>query len=98
MKCSVASDSRRKGREITPEALRIVEAVDRAETALHRIIPEEIWLEVFFYAKRKLSYLGKPESYFPILFENELRDFYTRRAINLRGEINRVQYLYEMPV
>lgn len=37
---------------------------------------------------RKMELNRKDDDYFPILFENELRDLYTRKIINLLGGMN----------
>lgn len=69
---------------------KLVEALEAAETKLGIKIPDAIWIEVLGYSVRKLEYIKKPDSYLPILFENELTDYYSRMAINLRGAMNYV--------
>ena len=64
-----------------------------AEETLGFLIPEDIAREVLEYAKRKRFVAGKPESYLPLLYENELTDYFMRLEINLRGEINYVRNL-----
>ncbi|MBR2890415.1 MAG: hypothetical protein IKC09_09095 [Oscillospiraceae bacterium] len=68
----------------------IVAAIESAEKTLGFTIPEEVWVEVLGYSVQKLEYIKKPQSYLPILFENELTDYYSRMAINLRGAMNYV--------
>lgn len=41
--------------------------------------------EIARYTVRKAELAGKDESYVPILFENELRDFVMRKCINVMG-------------
>lgn len=69
---------------------KLVEALEAAERKLGIKIPDAVWIEVLGYSVQKLSYIKKPESYLPILFENELTDHYSRMAINLRGAMNYV--------
>lgn len=45
--------------------------------------------DILKHTIRKCELNGKGEDYIPILFENELRDFLMRDAINLRGAMNR---------
>ena len=45
--------------------------------------------KVLAYTKRKCEINGKGDSYVPILFENELRDYVMRAEINRLGEMNR---------
>ncbi len=56
-----------------------------AEKALGFHIPDNIAEEVLDYAKRKCEQNRKPDSYLPLLYENELTDYFMRLAINLRG-------------
>lgn len=45
------------------------------------ISKEEVrWIEE--YTKRKCEVNGRGESYFPVLFENEVRDYLVRRCVN----------------
>lgn len=69
---------------------KLLEALEAAETKLGIKIPDAIWIEVLGYSVRKLEYIKKPDSYLPILFENELTDYFSRAAINLRGAMNYV--------
>ena len=48
------------------------------------------------YAKRKCELNHKPDEYLPLLYENELTDYFMRLAINLRGEMNRVQRMSQV--
>lgn len=63
-------------------------AREAAEAELGFNIPDEVADKVLAYAKRKCSVIGKPESYLPLLFQNELADYFMRLAINLRGGRN----------
>ena len=47
-----------------------------AEVTLGFCIPDHIAEEVLAYAKRKCDLNRKPESYLPLLHENELTDYY----------------------
>lgn len=60
----------------------IIAAIESAERILRFKIPEEVWIEVLGFSVQKLKYIKKPNSYLPILFENELTDYYSRMAIN----------------
>lgn len=71
----------------------IVKAIEAAEAEMGRIIPEGVWVEVLGYSMRKLETIKKPMDYLPILFRNELTDYYARLEINLRGVGNHVQCL-----
>ena len=68
-------------------------AREEAEEMLGFSIPDEVADEVLAYAKRKCSVCGKPASYLPLLYENELTDYFMRLAINLRGGANDVRRL-----
>ena len=48
-------------------------------------LPNRVVYEVLRYSLSKLEYVRKDISYLPILFENELRDYVAREAINKRG-------------
>lgn len=65
-------------------------AREAAEAKLGFTIPDEVADKVLAYAKRKCSVNGKPESYLPLLFQNELADHFMRLAINMRGGQNYV--------
>lgn len=69
-----------------------------AEKALGFHIPDNIAEEVLDYAKRKCEQNRKPDSYLPLLYENELTDYYMRLAINLRGGMSNVYDLRAIPV
>ena len=73
---------------------KIVEAIYAAEEQLGRKIPEGVWLEVLGRSYRKLDYIKKPIEYLPILFQNELTDYYARLEINLKGAANYVQRMF----
>lgn len=64
-----------------------------AEETLGFSISDETADKILAYAKRKCSVSGKPESYLPLLYENELTDHFMRMAINMRGEMNYVRTL-----
>ena len=66
----------------------IRDAREAAEAELGFDIPDEVADEVLAYATRKCSVIGKPASYLPLLFQNELADYIIRMAINLRGGKN----------
>lgn len=70
---------------------KIVGAIEAAEEKLGIRIPEGVWLEVLVESYRKLAYIKKPDDYLPILFQNELTDYYARLEINLKGVGNCVQ-------
>ena len=74
----------------------ILKAKESAEKALGFSIDDETAEEVLAYAKRKCELNRKPESYLPLLYENELTDHYMRLAITLRGEMNRVQRMSQV--
>lgn len=76
----------------------IVKAIESAEQEMGRIIPEGIWVEVLGYSMQKLQSIKKPLEYLPILFRNELTDYYARLEINLKGVANYVQRMLENPV
>lgn len=69
-----------------------------AEKKLGFLIPEEIAEEVLEHSKRKCALNNKPDSYLPLLYENELTDYYMRLAINLRGGMFDVHDLRALPV
>lgn len=71
----------------------IAEARASAEKKLGIQIPDEVADEVLRYARRKCELNGKPDSYLPLLYENELTDYFMRLVINLKGEMNRVRRL-----
>ena len=69
----------------------ILKARVAAERTLGFAIDDETAHDVLAHAKRKCELNHKPDSYLPLLYENELTDYFMRLAINLRGEMNRVQ-------
>ena len=54
--------------------------------------------EVLKYTVRKCEVSGTGPDYIPVLFENELRDFLTRKIINARGAIADVFDMRPLPV
>lgn len=70
---------------------KIVGAIEAAEKKLGVRISEGVWLEVLVESYRKLACINKPDDYLPILFQNELTDYYARLEINLKGVANYVQ-------
>ncbi len=69
-----------------------------AERALGFSIDDDVADEVLAYAKRKCELNHKPNEYLPLLYENELTDYFMRLQINLRGELNHVRHMYAVPV
>lgn len=65
--------------ELTPELAEIVAEVQ--EKTEYIFCPVEI-ADILAYTHRKCEINGKGEDYIPILFENELRDYLMREAIN----------------
>ena len=76
----------------------ILKARVAAEDTLGFAIDDEIADEVLAHSKRKCELNHKPDSYLPLLYENELTDYFMRLAINLRGEMNRVRCVHEVAV
>lgn len=74
----------------------ILKARESAERTLGFAIDDETAEEVLAYAKRKCELNRKPDEYLPLLYENELTDYFMRLAINLRGEMNRVQRMSQV--
>lgn len=72
----------------------LIKAIEAAEQQLGTRIPEAVWLEVLEHSYRKLEYIKKPVEYLPILFQNELTDYYMRLEINLKGAVNYVQRMF----
>lgn len=60
-------------------------AIISAEKVLGFQIAPEIATEVLMYTVRKCKVSGKGADYLPILFENELLDYFIRAAINARA-------------
>lgn len=69
-----------------------------AERTLGFRIPDQIAEKVLAHTKRKCELNRKPDSYLPLLYENELTDYYMRLAINLRGGIFDVRDLRALPL
>ena len=69
-----------------------------AERTLGFSIPDAVADEVLAYAKRKCRMVKKPESYLPLLYENELTDYFARLEINLRGGMTLVQRMQKVPM
>lgn len=65
------------------------EAVVQTERKLNRDIPNDVSLAVLDHTVRKCERIGKGPEYLPLLFENELSDFYMRQQINAMGGMNR---------
>lgn len=76
----------------------ILKAREAAERTLGFAIDDETAEEVLAYAKRKCELNHKPDDYLPLLYENELTDYFMRLTINLRGEMNYVRRLHEVSV
>ena len=64
------------------------EAIISAEQTLGFHITGDVAAEVLMYSIRKCQVIGKDASYLPLLFENELLDFYMRAEINARSAMN----------
>lgn len=73
-------------------------AKESAERTLGFCIPDHIAEEVLAYAKRKCELNRKPDSYLPLLYENDLTDYFMRLAINLRGGTGYVHDLRTLPL
>lgn len=76
----------------------ILEARQSAERTLGFAIDDDVAEEVLAYAKRKCELNHKPDDYLPLLYENELTDYFMRLYINLRGELNHVRRMQAVPV
>jgi hypothetical protein len=76
----------------------IVGAIEAAEKKLGFRIPEGVWLDVLHCSYQKLTHIKKPVDYLPILFQNELTDYYARLEINLKGVVNHVQRMLAKPL
>ena len=74
----------------------ILKARESTERTLGFAIDDETAEEVLAYAKRKCELNHKEDVYLPLLYENELTDYFMRLAINLRGEMNRVQRMSQV--
>ena len=59
----------------------LIGAINRAEATLGFKILMDDATEVLQHTARKMKLIGKAPSYIGLLFENELTDFYLRRAI-----------------
>ncbi len=73
---------------IDPEKISAEELADIVYDVQSRIGYRFDLMEVFEIARhtvRKAELTGQDESYVPILFENELRDFVMRKCINVMG-------------
>ena len=64
------------------------EAIISAEKTLGIHITGDVAAEVLMYSIRKCQVIEKDASYLPLLFENELLDYYMRAAINVVSEMN----------
>lgn len=80
----------------------MAETVDTARAAAEKTlgfrIPDHVAEEVLAHTRRKCALNQKPNSYLPLLYENELIDYYMRLAINLRGGMFDVCDLRALPV
>jgi len=76
----------------------VIEARRSAERTLGFAIDDDVAEKVLAYAKRKCEVNRKPDDYLPLLYEDELRDYFMRLNINLRGEQNHVLCLRTVPV
>lgn len=65
---------------------KIQQAIKNAEKTLGFSIDKETADEVLQYSKRKCHIQGQDKSYLPILFENELTDYFFRLAITINSE------------
>lgn len=77
---------------------KILEARQSAERTLGFAIDDDVAEEVLAYAKRKCELNHKPDDYLPLLYENELTDYFMRLYINLRGDLNHVRRMQTVPV
>ena len=68
--------------------LDLAKAKTAAEEHLGFEIPEDVAGQVLAYSCRKCMVNGKGTDYLPVLYENELRDYYMRLSINLKGAMN----------
>lgn len=59
----------------------------------YKFDPDEVY-EIARYTLRKCQVNGMGDDYAPILFENELRDYLSRKAINMKGALKNV---FDMP-
>lgn len=76
----------------------ITDAREQAEKTLGFSVPESVAKQVLDYSARKCEANGKGAGYLPILYENELRDYYMRLEINMMGGLNDVRHLPPMAV
>lgn len=74
---------------------KLTEARKAAESSLGFKIPDVVATSILWYARRKCSFAGQPESYLPLLYETELTDHYMRLEINQKGEKQREQRIRE---
>ena len=56
-----------------------------AEKQIGIEIPDVVAKKVFDYSVRKCEVNGKGDGYLPLLYQNELQDYYMRIAINEKG-------------
>lgn len=76
----------------------VEEARKSAEAQLGFEIPDEVADEVMAFSKRKCELNGKGESYLPLLYVDELKQYYFRMAINLMGGMKNVRDLSPVPL
>lgn len=76
----------------------ILKARKAAERTLGFAVSDDVAERVLGYAKRKCELNHKPDDYLPLLYKNELTDYFMRLAITARGEMNHVCNLHEVAV
>ena len=77
---------------------KLIAAKEDAEARLGFDIPGNVVAEVLEYTIRKCEANGKGEDYLPLLFKDELKDYYMRMEINAKGSENHVRYMSQNPV
>ena len=87
-----------KTSEMSEIVASLLNAQSQVEEELGFSIPVEIITEVLVYTVRKCRIIGKTESYLPLLFKTELKDYFTRLEINMRGVRCNVQPMFAVPV
>lgn len=60
----------------------IIEAKKLVEHRIGFDIPEDVADQILDYSRRKCAFTKQPGDYLPLLYENELMDYYVRRAVN----------------
>ena len=78
--------------------LSLEQARKNAEEAIGFVIPDSTADYILEYAKRKLNIITqneeKPEGYLAILYQNEIEDYYMRKAITFISECSRKENCY----